>query len=101
MCGLALVPKVFGDFVFPNFFDTTGLVFNGDAYTTSCINNSQYMYGAQQRLRQEALDTEKRISESTDVRETVTAETNPYNNSEMTYTFFWSSSKIRPRTNRR
>ena len=84
----ALPGPTISDFVFPNFFDTTGLIFNGDAYTTSCINNSQHMYGAQQKLRKDPLDPEVRISESTDVRETVTTETNPYNNSEMTYTFF-------------
>ena len=85
---LSNVVVVGGDFVFPNFFDTTGIIFNGDAYTTSCINNSQYMYGAQQKLVQPARDPEIRIAESTDVRETVRTETNPPENSEMTYTFF-------------
>ena len=85
---LGFATTAVSDFIYPNFFDTTGLIFNGDAYTTSCINNSQHMYGAQQKLRQPARDAEIRIAESTDVRETVTTETNPYNNSEMTYTFF-------------
>lgn len=87
LCG-TLVHVVVSDFVFPNFLDTTGLIFNGDAYTTSCINNSRLMYGAQQKLVQPPRDPEVRIAESTDVRETVTTETNPPENAEMTYTFF-------------
>ena len=83
-----LVHVAVSDFVFPNFLDTTGLIFNGDAYTTSCTNNSRLMYGAQQQLVQPAREPEVRIAESTDVRETVTTETNPPENAEMTYTFF-------------
>jgi hypothetical protein len=83
-----LVPTTHCDFVFPNFFDTTGLVFNGHAFTTSCINNTRYMYGAQQQEVQPPKAPEIRIAESTDVRETVTTETNPPENAEMTFTFF-------------
>ena len=41
-----LVNFILGDFVYPNFDETTGLVFVGDTGTSDCIKNYQpHMYG--------------------------------------------------------
>jgi len=81
-------PSTDADFLYSDFSKTTGLIFNGDAYTSSCIDNIKYMYGGKHQTIRPDPKVEVRISESTDTREVVTTETNPRDNKAMNETLF-------------
>ena len=68
-----------GDFVFQDFNETTGLIFNGNAATTNCYDNSLNRYGDVHGLGDkfnEQLIVVKEIGETTDLTAESSVETN-------------------------
>eukprot|EP00939_MAST-03C_sp_MAST-3C-sp1_P004896 g4896.t1 len=66
---LRLPTFVVGDFMYRNFQDTTGIVFAGNAYTSSCANEEKHIYGDVHSPNRETFD---HIVTSTEFSETTT-----------------------------
>jgi len=69
------------DFVYKTFHDTTGIIFRGDAVTSSCANASKFAYGDRHSPNQEVFDhitTPNEFSESTTLVQRFEIETNPH-----------------------
>ena len=66
-----------GDFVYKDFNETSGLVFNGDAATTNCRDDPLFRYGLLQgKADIFSLFSEPEIGETTDLISSSTTETN-------------------------